>query len=119
MKLTELQFEILDGMTDDYEDVEQLYLYANRNFEAERRLNVSMPLMIVGTRFPLRDVIDEVRNLLERGLVRAKYSNDESAAPLSPVNVAALHHYWFGATAIGTEAWKAHSKSLDEQPDRA
>jgi hypothetical protein len=30
--LTELQFVILDGMADDYEDVEQLFLYANRDF---------------------------------------------------------------------------------------
>ena len=34
-RLTELEFTILDGMTDDYEDVEQLYLYANRR-PAER-----------------------------------------------------------------------------------
>jgi len=30
-KLTELQFTILDGMADEYEDVEQLYLYVNPN----------------------------------------------------------------------------------------
>ena len=29
-KLTELQFAFLNGMADDYEDVEQLYLNANR-----------------------------------------------------------------------------------------
>lgn len=34
--LTELQFTILDGMADLYEDVEQLYVYANRQFHEEQ-----------------------------------------------------------------------------------
>lgn len=29
IELTELQFGILDGMADDYEDVEHLHLYAS------------------------------------------------------------------------------------------
>ncbi len=109
MELTELQFKILDGMADDYEDIEQLYLYANRNFDVERRLEIALPLMVIGLQFPLHDVIDELRDLLRDGLVEAKYSNDEKVAPVSRVDSALLHHYWFGATEKGWQAWKARS----------
>lgn len=107
-KLSELQFTILDGMADDYEDVEQLYLYANREFSEEKQANIQFPRMLVQVRFPLRDLIDEIANLLREGYVEAKYSNDEQVAPLRPLDFAALHHYWFGATEKGTRAWKAH-----------
>ncbi|MGI9101663.1 MAG: hypothetical protein ACR2IF_04375 [Terriglobales bacterium] len=110
MALTELQFTILDGMADDYEDVEQLYLYANREFATEREANIEFPRMLLQIRFPLREIVDEIASLLSEGYVEAKYSNDEEAAPLHPVNTAALHHYWFGATAKGTQAWTAYSK---------
>jgi hypothetical protein len=42
-KLSELQFTILDGLADDYEDVEQLYLYANREL-SERNRKISSSL---------------------------------------------------------------------------
>ena len=107
-KLTELQFWILDGMADDYEDIEQLYLYANRRFSEEDQRNVEFPLILVEVRFPLRDVWDEVAKMLRQGLVEALISNDEQIAPLRPLNLAALHHYWFRATERGAEAWKAY-----------
>jgi hypothetical protein len=113
-KLTDLQFKILDGMADDYEDVEQLYLYANRDFAEEEHADVEFPRMLVQIRFPLRDIVDEISNMLRRGYIEAKYSNDEEFAPLHPLNVAALHHYWFGASDKGTQCWKAHA--ADEAP---
>ncbi len=107
-KLTELQFAVLDGMADDYEDLEQLYLYANREFAAETEANIQFPRMLVQVRFPLRDMVDEIANLLREGYIEAKYSNDEGLAPLRPMNFAALHHYWLGPTDKGKQAWKAY-----------
>ena len=115
-KLTELQFTILDGMADDYEDVEQLYLYANREFAEERQANIQFPRMLVQVRFPLRDIVDEIANMLREGYIEAKYSHNEVLAPLRPPDFTALHHYWFGATEKGTQAWKAYS--TDESLNR-
>lgn len=115
-KLTELQFTILNGMADDYEDVEQLYLYANREVAQEKKeADVQLPNMVLPVRFPLRDIVDEIANLLREGYIEAKYSNDEQLAPLSPVDFTSLHHYWFGSTKRGQRAWEAHStdKSLN------
>jgi hypothetical protein len=114
-KLTELQLTILHGMDDDYEDVEQLYLYANREF-AEQKLvaNVEAPRTLVQVRFPLRDIVDEITNMLREGYIEAKYSNDEALAPLRPLDFTALHHYWFGATDKGMQAWKAYSTEQSE-----
>lgn len=115
LKLTELQFTILDGMADDYEDVEQLYLYANRESAQEEHANIQFPCMLVRVRFPLRQMLDEIANMLREGYIEAKISNNEEAAPLRPLDFTALHHYWFGATDRGTQAWKAYStgKSLN------
>src|SRR6267142_2077068 len=82
-KLTELQFAILNGMADDYEDVEQLYLNANREFAEEKLSSVQLPRTLVQVRFPLRDIVDET-NMLREGYIEAKYSNDEGLAPLRP-----------------------------------
>jgi hypothetical protein len=110
-KLTALQFTILDGMADDYEDLEQLYLYANREFPEEEQENIQFPRMLVQVRFPLRALIDEIGNMLREGYIKVKYSNDDRGTPFDEQGapgVAALHHYWFGATERGTQAWKAH-----------
>lgn len=107
-RLTELQFTILDGMADDYEDVEQLYLFANREFAAERELNVQPPRMLVQTRVPLRDLMDEIAKMVRQGYVEAKHTNDEQSAPFRPLNFEALYHYWFAATHKGQQAWKRH-----------
>jgi len=114
-KLNELQLTILDGMADDYEDIEQIYLYANRDF-SEEEANIQYPRMLVQVRFPLRDLIDEIRTLLEEGYIEVKYSNGEQGAPFNepgkpirPVDFTELHHYWFDATEKGKHAWKAHS----------
>jgi hypothetical protein len=69
-KLTPLQFKILDGMADDYEDVEQLYLYANRDFAEEEHAVVGFPRMLVQIRFPLRDIVDDIFNLLRPSVRR-------------------------------------------------
>jgi hypothetical protein len=105
--LTELQFVILDGVADDYEDIEQLYLYANRDFAEEKRAKVERPHLVLRDQHLLREIVDEIACMLRKGYIEAKYSNNEKFAPLKPLNFAALHHCWFGATEKGTEAWKA------------
>ncbi len=110
MALTEVQFTILDGMADDYEDIEQLYLYANRDLAREAEQDIELPRALLQVRFPLRSIVDGIATLLREGYIEAKYSNDEKVAPLRPLNFTALHHYWFGATAKGTEARKAYSR---------
>jgi hypothetical protein len=116
MTLTEIQFTILDGMADDYEDVEQLYLHANRDPARKAETSIELPRLLPQVRFPLRDIVDGVATLVREGYIEAKYSNDEHAAPLRPLNFTALHHYWFAPTAKGTQAWKAYS-SREAQPD--
>lgn len=113
--LTKLQFTILNGMADDYEDVQQLYLYANRVLADEGQANIQSLRILDQVRFPLRDILDEIANMLREGWIEAKYSNDEELAPLRSLNFAALHHYWFGATDRGAKARKAQSadKSLN------
>jgi hypothetical protein len=109
--LTEIQFTILDGMADDYEDLEQLYLYANRHFSEEEQPNIQFPRMVVEIRFPLRDLIDEIGSMLNEGYINVKYFNSDRGAPFDDKGVpdlAALHQYWFGATEKGTRAWKAY-----------
>jgi hypothetical protein len=41
--------------------------------------------------------------MLREGYIEAKYSNDEELAPLRPMDLTALHHYWFGATDKGMQ----------------
>lgn len=112
--LNELQFVILDGMADDYEDVEQLFLYANRDFAAENDARIAYPHMVLRAQYLLREIIDEIGCMLRDGFVFAKYSNDEEIAPLEPLNFSVLHHYWFGPTQKGTEAWRAHKEQTTE-----
>jgi hypothetical protein len=112
--LTELQFLLLDGMADDYEDIEQLYLFANRDLAEEKRAKIEQPHKILRDEYPLREIVDEIALMIQKEYVFAKYSNDEQVAPLSPLNTALLHHYWFGATEKGIRAWKAfQNRSVD------
>jgi hypothetical protein len=99
MQLSELQFEVLNTMADDYEDIEQIYISANKLLLDERRPAI---------RFPLSVLIDEVNAMLAAGLIEAKISSDERLAPLDTINPGALHHYWFCPTESGRRAWKAH-----------
>jgi uncharacterized protein YehS (DUF1456 family) len=90
--VTELQLKILHGLTDDYEDVEQLDLWVNRENEEKVQM---------------RQLLDEILSLLRNGYIFAKYSKDEEVAPLNEINVSALHQYWFGMTDEGERLWKA------------
>jgi hypothetical protein len=111
-ELTELQFKILDGMADDHEDIEQLYLYANRDFAAESEIGIDSPRWLIEVRFPLCELIDEIARMLREGYIEAKYSNDEALAPISTLNFSLLHYYWFGPTDKGQCAWKAYRAAL-------
>jgi hypothetical protein len=93
-------------MADDYEDVEQLYLFANVDSAAERGAGIAFPRQLLAIRFPLREMIDKIANMLREGYIEAKYSNDAELAPLHLINFSALHHYWFGATEKGLQGWK-------------
>jgi hypothetical protein len=61
----------------DYKDVEQLYLYVNWRSQ-EQRSGVHSPSTLLHVRFPPRDVVDEIGNMLPEGHVEAQYSNDET-----------------------------------------
>jgi hypothetical protein len=103
MALTQLQFEILNAMMDDYEDVEPVYLTINREFlESRDEPNYGQ------LEYRLVLVIDEIRQMLEAGLIKAHISCDENIAPLSQPNQAALHYYWFAPTDRGKDQWKIH-----------
>jgi len=103
--LTELQFQILNAMMDDAEDIEQIYLAANiRAFET----SPGQP------QFPLRGIIDEVKHLLEQDYIKAELTGDETLAPLSKVVPAMLHYYWLSPTTKGLQAWEQHPKGTDE-----
>lgn len=100
-RLTELQFQILNAMMDDPEDVEQIYLAVNRSF------------LEAGSTAPvhsLRDVIDHISGLLSGGYLEApKFCNPHTP---HPPDSSLLHHYWFGPTKQGKHAWEAYRVSL-------
>jgi len=97
----ELRLRILDSMMDDAEDIEQVYLCANRN---ELHAVPTLP------RFPLREIIDEMKFMLEEGYIKACFSNDEKQAPLAGLNLSLFHHYWFSPTEKGKAAWQDSSE---------
>ena len=113
-ELTQLQFAILDRMADDYENIEQLYLYANRDFAEETRLLIESPRMILRDLHPLDTLIDEIAAMLREGYIEVKYSNDEQCAPLNPLNSTLLHHYLFGATKKVMQAWEARRQATPD-----
>ena len=97
-------------MADDYEDIEQLYMCANRDLSVESEKGVRFPLVVMLGRFALRDVVDEIANMVREGYVEAKYSNLQDFVPDHPLDFTAIHHYWFGPTPKGKAAWKAHAQ---------
>jgi hypothetical protein len=94
----DLRFHILDAMVDDCEDVEQVYLCLNRG-------RFGMPPQ---PQFFLREIIDEMKLMLEEGYIKADHSNHEQLAPPGAVNSSLFHHYWFSPTEKGKEVWAAH-----------
>jgi hypothetical protein len=108
--LTDLQCKILDGMVDDYEDVEQLYLFANRELAREEAFGIRVPELLLQIQFSLREITDEIASMLREGYIEAKYSSDAELVPLRPLDFSALHHYWFGPTAKGLQALNACKK---------
>jgi hypothetical protein len=97
-EIAELRFHILDAMADDAEDVEQVYLFVNHSHVQSE----------IQPQFHLREIIDEMKFMLEEGYIKADYSNNEKLAPLHDVNASAFHHYWFSPTDKGKEVWSAH-----------
>jgi hypothetical protein len=98
-EIAKLRFDILNAMMDDSEDVEQVYLAANESrFETGTQ-----------PQFPLREIIDEMKLLLEEGFIKPHFSNDEKLAPLGVVNLSQFHHYWFSPTKKGKELWADHA----------
>jgi len=100
-RTAELRFHILNVMMDDSEDVEQVYLSVNRDrFETDRQ-----------PEFYLREIIDEMKSMLEEGYIKTEFSNDEKLAPLGDTNSSLSHHYWFAPTQKGKEVWAARPKA--------
>ena len=116
--LTALQFSLLNCMADDYEDIEQLYLCANRDLSVEKEKDLRFPLIVMQVRFALRDVVDEIANMVRGGYIEAKYSNLEDFVPDHPLDFTALHHYWFGPTPKGMAIWKAYAQRDSAQEYR-
>jgi hypothetical protein len=98
--LAEIQFQILNAVMDDVEDVEQIYLAVNySSFEAGS----------IQPEHPLRIIIDELILLLLCGYLEAPlFCNLHVPRPLDPLMI---HHNWFGPTEGGKLAWAAHKKS--------
>ena len=99
-RLTELQFQVLNAMMDDAEDVEQIYLAVNRNFLESGSIQPE---------HPLRDIIDELKSLLLGGYLQAPKSCNPHTP--QPPDISLLHHYWFSPTEKGKQAWEAHRVS--------
>jgi len=97
-RLRDLQFEILNAMMDDPEDVEQIYLAANRN---------SFNARSIQPEHPLRDIIDMLNSLLKGGYIEAPNFCNKSSLP-QPPETSLLHHYWFSPTEKGKQAWEAY-----------
>jgi|SRR5579863_1045773 hypothetical protein len=101
VEIAKLRFNILNAMMDDSEDIEQVYLAANESrFETGTQ-----------PQFPLREIIDEMKLMLEEGFIKPDFSNDEKLAPLGAVSLSEFHHYWFGPTQKGKEVWAAGPKA--------
>jgi hypothetical protein len=98
---TELQFQILNVMMDDAEDVEQIYLAANRR---------SLETGSIQPEYPLGEIVDELGALLRRGYVEAPKFCNESSLP-QPPDSSLLHHYWFSPTEKGKQVWEAYRAS--------
>jgi len=87
---------------DDAEDFEQIYLVVNRP---------SLRAESLQPEYPLRDVVDELNSLLKNGFLEAPKFCNESSLPMPP-DRSLLHHYWFGPTESGKQAWEGHRASL-------
>jgi hypothetical protein len=96
-EIVELRFHILGSMMDDAEDVEQVYLSANRGEFLKEPPQ---------SRFALREIIDEMKFMLKEGYIKAHFSNSEKHAPLDDINFSLFHHYWFSPTETGKKAWQ-------------
>jgi hypothetical protein len=90
-------------MADDAEDVEQIYLTANRD---------SLGAGSTQPKYPLRDIIDGVNFLLKDGQIRAAFCNDPNLPSQVPGGL--MHHYWFSPTDKGEHTWATFS-TLDSQ----
>ena len=93
--MTDLQFQILNAMADDAEDVEQIYLTRE-----------SLGAGSAQPQQPLRDIIDGVDLLLKEGYIKVEFRNDPNLPLKVPEGL--LHHYWFSPTAEGKQAWNAY-----------
>jgi len=100
-RLTELQFQILNAVMDDAEDVEQIYLAVNSS---------SLETGSIQPEHPLRDIIDELNSLLKKGYVEAPRFCNTSSLP-QPPDSSMLHHYWFSPTEKGKRAREAYKVS--------
>src|SRR5258708_20235247 len=92
--MTELRFQILNAMADD---VEQIYLAANRS---------SLEVGSIQPQYPLRDIIDEINSLLQEGFIKAEFCNDPKLPSRVPDGL--LHHYWFCPTEKARQPWNPY-----------
>jgi hypothetical protein len=98
VEIAELRFHILDLMMDT--------LKMSSNCISRQTGMNSLKAPPQQPRFALREIIDEMKVMVEEGYIKAHFSNDEKQAPLDNINFSLFHHYWFSPTETGKEAWQ-------------
>lgn len=105
-----LPLMVLDGLADDIESIATLRDHGEV---------APYGLALVDE----RQVLDAVRDLLERGLLTVWEPTSESPVRLGPVAApesddASLRRYWFGWTPDGERAWREGHDVLDARAPR-
>src|SRR5277367_6611512 len=90
LRLSELQFQILNATMDDAEDLEQIYLAINPGVIESGTLQ---------PQYSLRSVVDELDSLLNKGYLEAPLFCNPSLP--QPPDRSRIHHYWFALTDEG------------------
>lgn len=100
---TDLRLRILAVLMDDAEDVERVYLSLNWNELKEGSMQ---------PKFPLHEIIDEMKSMLREGHITARYTNDEVLAPIASLDSQSIHQYWFSPTDKGRRLWTDSNRGV-------
>lgn len=109
--LNKVQRLILGAASDDFEDLEQIYRSICLEFSPER-YDPNDPNAFYwresADRVRLEEVLDNLKTLVDRGLLRVKLP-DRDAPPDTSSDLTYLWHGWFGLTPDG----RAESERID------
>lgn len=117
--LNKVQRLILDAASDDFEDLEQIYRSICLEFSPER-YDPADPRAFYwresADRVRLEEIVDNLRALVDRGLLRVKLP-DREAPPDTTADLSYLWHGWFGLTPEGrAEAGRGDLARLAPDP---